>query len=493
MQLLGATVLAGGQWLGTWPEHGPALYLTAEEEDNEARLRLEAVAESLGSTRHKLKEAKLKVLSFAGRDAVLGEPDRHGFIRPTRLFERIREDALRLKPKLIGFDAAADVYAGDEINRAQTRQFVTLLRGLAMATDSAVMLIAHPSLQGITSGSGLSGSTAWHNSVRARMYFQKAPGDDKSLRVLQVKKNNYGPEQEDILLRWRDGVYEVVPGEGSLEKLTEDARVDDLFLKLLRQFTEQGRNVSGNDNSPNRAPKLFAADPDAKGTSKKQFAEAMARLFKAGRIKIVSQGRPSHQTFRLVESTQSAFQSAEVLLPRPTPQPTPGQLLPTPGQGEGVGGPPMTPPESAGADGARPSVPGPTDSGSSVGSPAGKSLATPSPDEEEVVIQRDTPDGIPFMITVAQKRRLRELGFAECDISAMTPAQAQDILNPKKRRHTRGLTFFGVEPFQPCAHCGERHGVIYHAQDPNHLDRPSVNLHEACVNAWLEAQKEQNK
>ena len=62
MQLLGATVLAGGEWLGTWPEHGPALYLTAEEEDNEARLRLEAVANSLGSDRRKLIEGGLKVL-----------------------------------------------------------------------------------------------------------------------------------------------------------------------------------------------------------------------------------------------------------------------------------------------------------------------------------------------------------------------------------------------------------------------------------------------
>src|SRR6516225_5963657 len=53
MQLLGATVLAGGQWLGTFPEHGPALYLTAEEEDNEARLRLEAVADSLGTSRQR--------------------------------------------------------------------------------------------------------------------------------------------------------------------------------------------------------------------------------------------------------------------------------------------------------------------------------------------------------------------------------------------------------------------------------------------------------
>jgi AAA domain len=36
--------------------------------------------------------------------------------------------------------------------------------------------------------------------------------------------------------------------------------------------------------------------------------------------------------------------------------------------------------------------------------------------------------GIPFMVTAAQKQKLRELGFAECDIREMTPVQVQDIL-----------------------------------------------------------------
>src|SRR5262249_38771544 len=172
MQLLGATALTGAQWLGMYPQQGPGLFLTAEEEDNEIRHRLEAVAESLGTTRVRLIANGLKVLSYAGRDAILAEPDRNGIIRPTPRFARLREEILRLKPRLIGFDAAADVFAGNEINRAQTRQFITMLRGLAIDTDSAVILVAHPSLQGITSDSGLSGSTAWHNSVRARMYFK---------------------------------------------------------------------------------------------------------------------------------------------------------------------------------------------------------------------------------------------------------------------------------------------------------------------------------
>src|SRR5262245_48484047 len=89
--------------------------------------------------------------------------------------------------------------------------------------------------EGIRSDTGLSGSTGWHNSVRARMYFKPAPGDDTSLRVLEVKKNNYGPVSESIVLRWRDGVYVVEPGVGTLDRLAAEAEIDHLFLKLLRR------------------------------------------------------------------------------------------------------------------------------------------------------------------------------------------------------------------------------------------------------------------
>ena len=39
-----------------------------------------------------------------------------------------------------------------------------LLRRLAIVANGAVNLLSHPSLTGTNSGSGISGSTAWHNS-----------------------------------------------------------------------------------------------------------------------------------------------------------------------------------------------------------------------------------------------------------------------------------------------------------------------------------------
>jgi RecA-family ATPase len=301
MQLSGAVVL-GKDWIGTLPDIGPVLYMSCEEDDDEVRRRMEAVAQHLGSTRIEMVERGLRFLSFAGLDAILAQPDRAGVMRPTPVLERLRRDAIEMRPKLIVLDTVADIFAGKENDRAQTRQFITMLRGLAIESNSAVVVAAHPSLEGIRSDTGLSGSTGWHNSVRARMYFKAAPGNDPALRVLECRKNNYGPVSESIVLRWREGVY-VIERKATLDRLAAEAEIDHLFLKLLRRLTDQGRNVSDKASS-SYAPTVFAADPEAKEAKadKKALAEAMARLFAAGKIRVVSFGPASKMRSKIVET-----------------------------------------------------------------------------------------------------------------------------------------------------------------------------------------------
>ena len=47
------------------------------------------------------------------------------------------------------------------------------------------------------------------------------------------------------------------------------------------------------------------------------------------------------------------------------------------------------------------------------------------------------------------------------------------------------VTFFGVEPFDPCVQCGKTDGVVQHVRFNRHPGRPSLNLHEACIASWL--------
>src|SRR5262249_3793400 len=162
----------------------------------------------------------LYVLSLAGRDALLTTLRRDGLMTPTKLFTRVTEAAATIKPRLILLDNSADVFGGNENDRAQVRQFIGMLRGLAMAATAGLLLTSHPSLTGIASGTGLSGSTAWNASVRSRLYLKRATTakdeePDPNLRVLEVMKNNYGPVGETVMLRWSDGVFLPTPTLGS--------------------------------------------------------------------------------------------------------------------------------------------------------------------------------------------------------------------------------------------------------------------------------------
>ena len=255
-----------------------------------------------------MKHNGLHVLDFVGKDAVLGQPDRNDHIRPTPLFERIKRDAIAIRPKIFIVDTVADVFGGNENNRSQTRQFITLMRGLAIESGAAVILASHPSLTGISSDTGMSGSTAWHNGPRARGYFKQAPeASDGILRLLEWRKNNYGPISENIVLRWRNGVYVPEPRPGTFEQLAEDAKIDNLFLELLRRLTKQGRNVTDR-KSPSYAPAVFEGEPEAKKgkISRKRFAEAMTRLFVANKIVVATEGPPSHPRTKIIEASSKS-------------------------------------------------------------------------------------------------------------------------------------------------------------------------------------------
>jgi hypothetical protein len=312
LQLCAAAVL-GRDWITMLPERGPAFYFSAEEDADEICRRLETIARALGVTRADLRDAGLWVVSRAGADAILAVPDRSGVVKPTPMFNQLRTDVLNARPKLIVIDTAADVFAGNEIDRSQTRQFITLLRGLAMETGAAVILLAHPSLIGISSGTGLSGSTAWHNSVRARMYLAAVTGDDdddesaasSELRKLQFVKNNYGRSGDTVVLRWRDGLFAPETQGGSLNATVAAAKAEDVFISLLRRFAIEGRTVSHN-RSNNYAPSIFAREAGSKaaGVNAKLLVSAMARLFEAGRLKVMTQGNNSHRRSWLVEVDQ---------------------------------------------------------------------------------------------------------------------------------------------------------------------------------------------
>jgi RecA-family ATPase len=208
---------------------------------------------------------------------------------------------------MISIASSANVFTGSELDRTQTQQFIGLLNRLAMLANGAVVLIAHPSLTGINTDTGLSGTTQWHNAVRARFYLKgiKSEADEQpsnDLRELVFKKNQFGPISANIVLRYRNGLFLPEPSISGLDKIARDAKADEIFLRLVKRFADENRNVSNNESARNYAAIAFAKEEEAKKHQlrKADFEAAMRRLFEAKKIHNENYGRPSRQYTRIV-------------------------------------------------------------------------------------------------------------------------------------------------------------------------------------------------
>ena len=258
LQLAAAHVL-GRDWFGTLPEPGPVLYLNAEDDARELHYRLAAIVAHLGTTFAELKD--LHLVPLAGDDALLGAPDRAGIIRPTPLFERLKQTASKIKPVLIALDTAADMYGGNENDRSQVRQFIGLLRGLAIAANAGALLASHPSLSGINTDSGLSGSTGWHNSRALEALFQgrqgrrrrqgqprlaRARGPQEQLRPFR-RGDPHGVAQRRVCARQR---------AIELEKAAAEQEAEQVFCDLLDRFARRPQRQQQTGRQQLRAHRL---------------------------------------------------------------------------------------------------------------------------------------------------------------------------------------------------------------------------------------------
>ena len=301
---LAVAATSGTSWIGKSVKQGNAIFLTAEDDDDELHRRVADILVAEGRSFDDL--AGLTLRSLAGEDALLAMETQLALME-TALFKELECRAANNAPVLIVIDTLADVYPSNENDRAKVRQFIGILRGLAIRQQCAVILLGHPSLTGLNSGSGTSGSTAWNNSVRSRLYLSRIIHDGYEpctrTRVLSIKKQNYGETGTEIGMKWQDGVF--VPGgvEASLDRMAAGASGERVFLKLLTLFTAQGRRVN-HAGGPNYAPKLFAEHPGSEGMTKKALKAGMEGLLAANKVTVETEGPPSRRVTYLAESVK---------------------------------------------------------------------------------------------------------------------------------------------------------------------------------------------
>jgi RecA-family ATPase len=300
-------------WVGEKLAPSRAVGVFCEDDAGELQRRLADVCRYHEITPANLTD--LLLICQEGRDNVLARFDQKGVMRATDLLKtltaKVKEFGGGL-PVTVVLDAKADIFAGNVISISDAKAFVALLyRYLCQQANATVIILDHPSLTGMTTGTGTGGTLQWNNAVRARLYLTTQKGEegaepDYSMRTLKVMKENYGPIGREIELQWEHGVFVSTaepPADhnGAMNELVRKERVEGVFLELLRKTNAEKRPVSHKPQAPTYAPKAFAKRPDRYGYRRQDFEGAMERLFSGRRIENVEYGPPSKRVSRIVE------------------------------------------------------------------------------------------------------------------------------------------------------------------------------------------------
>jgi RecA-family ATPase len=282
---ISACAAAGKQMLGMDVAPGPALYITAEDDNRENHWRLAKIASALGTTIDAL-AGRLHLASLRGRlNNELATFEDGGKLRPAAAYALLRATIEKTKATLVTLDNVAHLFAGNENDRGQVTAFINLLYQLCGDLGVTILLIAHRN----KAGDSYSGSTAWLNAVRSQVLLERSDENDADVRKLSLGKANYARAGEEVEFRWHDFALirndDLPASVGAELAATIQANADNaIFLRCLAERNKHRRQVSEKPNASNYAPKIFEKMPEAKGMKKARLETAMDRLFRISAI-----------------------------------------------------------------------------------------------------------------------------------------------------------------------------------------------------------------
>lgn len=322
MLMLQVSAALGIEWLGRPVPQIRSIGLYGEDNDDEIHFRLDQILKHYGVEFNDRRLEDFQFLSVVGEENNLcdfatvferdtGEKRNHWTTTPK--YGDIMDWAIEESAQLVILDSLHDYFHGNENDRAQVRYFVNQLRVIAQEIEGAVVLLAHPSVAGMASGSGSSGSTAWNNAVRSRLYLTRPPRDEKDdgpedfdVRTLKTMKSNYGKLGDETKLRWKDGVFVAeFQGSGGTVERIEKANVEKLLLEGLRKLAERKVANSDSRNAQNYAPKMLRTLDGFSHIPVKQYAQALTKLVASGVVSKVKigLGQDRHPIYGLAETS----------------------------------------------------------------------------------------------------------------------------------------------------------------------------------------------
>lgn len=242
--MMAMCVAAGKKWLGFDCAQAPVLAVMCEDDEPELRRRRNKIARALGISAADVAHRLWIAPRVGEMNALMEFPN--GVATRTPLFERIILEAREVQARMIILDNAAQLFGGNENDRAQVTAFLNACAGIANATSGAVLLLGHPPK---TANVEFSGSTAWDAVVRSRMWFKRIDDEEEAVPgaperyTLELVKSNY---EKRFGIELHENPHGIVEYAGDLVKTkkTRETSADRVFSALRSLFETHRRAIT---------------------------------------------------------------------------------------------------------------------------------------------------------------------------------------------------------------------------------------------------------
>jgi RecA-family ATPase len=277
--MLAVCIATGRPLFGIDTRRGRVAFFNGEDGADLVRHRLHWICQKMEIDVSEL-EGWLYVLDATEGEPTLYAEERGRSGKTTPTYAALATYTVEHEIDVLIVDNASDTFDANEIERARVRQYMRALGNIAKHRAGAVLLLAHVDKQTskagkAANGEGYSGSTAWHNSARSRLFVERV--EDGRL-VIEHQKSNLGALHKPLKLEWLPNQLPEVehPTSSVVENIQ---RRNDLkaVLKLLHEYTERGESVSTGITSRTHAGKLFRREPSFPKMSDHELFDLLRR------------------------------------------------------------------------------------------------------------------------------------------------------------------------------------------------------------------------
>lgn len=304
MQQMASRLALGQEFLGAIDTPRNTLQWCAEDDADELKRRQLSIAEWCHVPIGQFQNA-LYIEPLAGVECSLAEIV-NGALRPTKSASRLWEQINDLEVGVFFLDNIAHLYGGNENDRHQVTIFMNMLTGMCLRAQCSGVIAGHPAK---SSESEFSGSTAWENAVRSRLYLSRTPPDvdekdaepDSDVRYLSKRKANYS-SLDCVRLTYLNGVLRpdvAQVSDSPMIKGLVDAKARRVVMEAVAKLKEMQQFGGPSSQHANFLPKMIRKYQLSQGLHPADLEKTMRQLMVEGELVIGVVGKYANRNDKL--------------------------------------------------------------------------------------------------------------------------------------------------------------------------------------------------